>query len=65
MARQITIEQVTVVLLVRENLGKILGQLVTNWGAFPAKIVVIDEVEPARSIATIGNLAGFACRSMG
>jgi ethanolamine utilization protein EutA len=32
------------VLLVRENVGKTLGQYVTNWGARPWHVVVIDEV---------------------
>jgi ethanolamine utilization protein EutA len=32
------------VLLVRENLGKVLGQYVTEWGALPLTLVVIDEV---------------------
>jgi ethanolamine utilization protein EutA len=32
------------VLLVRENVGKILGHYVTEWGARPLNLVVIDEV---------------------
>jgi ethanolamine utilization protein EutA len=32
------------VLLVRENLGKILGHYATEWGALPVEVVVIDEV---------------------
>lgn len=32
------------VLLVRENVGKILGQYVTAWGTLPFHLVVIDEV---------------------
>jgi ethanolamine utilization protein EutA len=32
------------VLLVQENLGKVLGQYVTQWGALPLNLVVIDEV---------------------
>ena len=32
------------VLLVEENLGKVLGQYVTRWGALPLRLVVIDEV---------------------
>ncbi|MBI3821721.1 MAG: ethanolamine ammonia-lyase reactivating factor EutA [Planctomycetes bacterium] len=35
------------VLLVEENLGKVLGQYVTCWGKLPLKVLVIDEV-PAR-----------------
>lgn len=33
-----------VVFLVEENLGKVLGQLVTRWGTLPVQVVVIDEV---------------------
>jgi ethanolamine utilization protein EutA len=32
------------VLLVRENLGKVLGHYVTQWGKFPRCLVVIDEI---------------------
>jgi ethanolamine utilization protein EutA (predicted chaperonin) len=32
------------VLLVRENVGKALGQYVTRWGSQPWRLVVIDEV---------------------
>ncbi|MCI0458031.1 MAG: ethanolamine ammonia-lyase reactivating factor EutA, partial [Gemmataceae bacterium] len=32
------------VLLVRENVGKVLGHYVTEWGALPLNLVVIDEV---------------------
>ncbi|HYT93149.1 MAG TPA: ethanolamine ammonia-lyase reactivating factor EutA [Gemmataceae bacterium] len=32
------------VLLVRENVGKALGHYVTEWGALPLDVVVIDEV---------------------
>jgi ethanolamine utilization protein EutA len=32
------------VLLVEENLGKVLGQYVTRWGAMPLSVLVIDEV---------------------
>jgi ethanolamine utilization protein EutA len=32
------------VLLVQENLGKVLGQYVTRWGALPLHLLVIDEV---------------------
>jgi ethanolamine utilization protein EutA len=34
------------VLLVRENLGKVLGHYVTAWGTLPLRLVVIDEVAP-------------------
>jgi ethanolamine utilization protein EutA len=34
------------VFLVRENVGKILGHYVTEWGARPLNLVVIDEVTP-------------------
>jgi ethanolamine utilization protein EutA len=33
-----------VVLMMRENLGKILGHYVTAWGTLPLNLVVIDEV---------------------
>ena len=32
------------VLLVRENAGKVLGHYVTEWGGLPLGLVVIDEV---------------------
>ncbi len=32
------------VLLVSENLGKVLGHYVTEWGALPLNLVVIDEI---------------------
>jgi ethanolamine utilization protein EutA len=32
------------VLLVQENLGKVLGQYVTRWGSLPLRVLVIDEV---------------------
>ena len=32
------------VLLVQENLGKVLGQYITRWGTLPLPILVVDEV---------------------
>jgi ethanolamine utilization protein EutA len=32
------------VLLLRENLGKVLGHCVTDWGALPLNLIVLDEV---------------------
>lgn len=32
------------VFVVQENLGKVLGQYVTRWGALPLRVLVIDEV---------------------
>ena len=32
------------VLFVRENVGKVLGQYITRWGALPLQLLVIDEV---------------------
>jgi ethanolamine utilization protein EutA len=32
------------VLILKENLGKVLGHYVTEWGALPVNLVVIDEV---------------------
>jgi ethanolamine utilization protein EutA len=40
-------ERLPIVLLLRENAGKTLGHYVTEWGALPCRVVVIDEV-PAR-----------------
>jgi ethanolamine utilization protein EutA len=37
------------VLLVEENLGKVLGQYVTQWGAMPLNLIVIDEVSNRRA----------------
>jgi ethanolamine utilization protein EutA len=34
------------VFLVRENVGKVLGHYVTQWGALPLNLVVLDEVTP-------------------
>lgn len=31
-------------LLMRENLGKILGQYATDWGRLPVSVIVVDEV---------------------
>jgi ethanolamine utilization protein EutA (predicted chaperonin) len=48
---------IPLVLLVRENLGKVLGQWVTNWGRYSAKIVVIDEIGPRDAqFANVGRL---------
>ena len=32
------------VLLLRENLGKVLGHYVTDWGALPLNLIIIDEL---------------------
>jgi ethanolamine utilization protein EutA len=32
------------VVLVRENVGKVLGQYITDWGRLPVQLVVIDEI---------------------
>jgi ethanolamine utilization protein EutA len=32
------------VLLTEENIGKVLGQYVSRWGAFPLKLLVLDEI---------------------
>ncbi len=37
------------VFLVEENLGKVLGQYVTRWGALSLHVLVIDEVAPRDS----------------
>jgi ethanolamine utilization protein EutA len=37
-------ERLPLVIFVTENVGKVLGQYVTNWGALPLSLVVIDEM---------------------
>jgi len=47
------------VFLVRENLGKILGHYVTQWGALPINLLVIDEIpERTAQYVHIGSLHG-------
>ena len=41
-----TSAQVPLVLLLRENLGKVFGQYLTNWRTSSVPIVVIDEIDP-------------------
>jgi ethanolamine utilization protein EutA len=56
-AKHATGAPIPLVLLVRENLGKVLGQLVTNWGCSPAPLVVIDEIDARDTqFASIGRL---------
>jgi ethanolamine utilization protein EutA len=56
-AQQNVSEHIPLVLLVRENLGKVLGQLVTGWGRAAVKLVVIDEVDARDTqFASIGRL---------
>jgi ethanolamine utilization protein EutA len=56
-ARQNVSQHIPLVLLVRENLGKVLGQLVTGWGRAAVKLVVIDEVDARDTqFASIGRL---------
>ncbi|HWC91435.1 MAG TPA: ethanolamine ammonia-lyase reactivating factor EutA [Pirellulales bacterium] len=38
-------DQQPLVLLLRENLGKVLGQYLTDWGQLPWKVVVLDEID--------------------
>jgi len=46
----------TLVLLVHENVGKILGQYASRWGALPVQLVVIDEVSTRQArYARIGR----------
>lgn len=47
---------VPLVLMVRENLGKVLGQIVTHWGTLSHQVMVIDEI-PTRNarFARIGK----------
>ena len=45
------------VLLVSENLGKVLGNYVTDWGAAALNLVVIDEIDvPNAEYVQIGRL---------
>lgn len=37
------------IILVEENIGKILGQYVTRWGTVPRHLVVIDELPPRQA----------------
>ncbi len=47
------------VLLVRENIGKVLGQYVTAWGALDLNLVVIDELAPRDAqYVRIGSVRG-------
>jgi ethanolamine utilization protein EutA len=56
-ARQNVSEHIPLVLLVRENLGKVLGQMVTGWGRAAVKLIVIDEVDARDTqFASIGRL---------
>jgi ethanolamine utilization protein EutA len=56
-ARQTTVQSIPLVLLVRENIGKVLGQLVTDWGRSPAKVIVVDEIDSHDAqFACIGRL---------
>ena len=56
------------VLLVRENIGKVLGQYVTAWGALDLNLVVIDELRPGtpstRRLA-LSTARWCRCRFMG
>jgi len=55
--RQTTMVRIPLVLLVRENLGKVLGQLVTGWGRAAMQLVVIDEIDARDTqFASIGRL---------
>jgi ethanolamine utilization protein EutA (predicted chaperonin) len=56
-AMQSAMNHIPLVLLVRENLGKALGQLITDWGRSPAKVAVIDEIDPVDAqFACVGRL---------
>jgi ethanolamine utilization protein EutA (predicted chaperonin) len=56
-ARQTTMERIPLVLLVRENLGKVLGHLVTEWGRAAMQLVVVDEIDARDTqFASIGRL---------
>lgn len=39
-------DQLPLVLLVRDNVGKALGGYVTDWGRLPVTLLVLDEVDP-------------------
>jgi ethanolamine utilization protein EutA len=53
LAKQNASQHIPLVLLMRQNLGKVLGQFVTDWGRSAVKVAVIDEID-ARD-------AQFAC----
>jgi ethanolamine utilization protein EutA len=56
-SRETALADIPLILLVRENLGKALGQLVTNWGSTRAKVIVIDEIDAGEAqFAHIGRL---------
>jgi ethanolamine utilization protein EutA len=45
------------VLLARENVGKALGGYVSQWGATPLRLIVLDEIEPLEArYVQIGTL---------
>jgi ethanolamine utilization protein EutA len=45
------------VLIVRENVGKALGGYVSQWGAIPVRLIVLDEIEPLDArFVRIGSL---------
>jgi ethanolamine utilization protein EutA len=45
------------VLLVAENVGKVLGNYITEWGALPLNLVVVDEIAvPHAQYVRIGRL---------
>ena len=45
------------VLFVASNIGKVLGQYITAWGAWPLHLLVIDEVTGHNAqYATVGAL---------
>ena len=45
------------VLLVAENVGKVLGNYITEWGALPLNLVVVDEIAaPRAQYVRIGRL---------
>jgi ethanolamine utilization protein EutA (predicted chaperonin) len=57
MARQTAVQHIPLVLLVRENIGKVVGQLITQWGRSPAKVIVVDEIDSRDAqFACIGRL---------
>jgi ethanolamine utilization protein EutA len=48
------------ILLVRENVGKALGGYVSQWGAAPIKLIVLDEIAPLDArFVQVGSLRDY------
>ena len=55
------VSPVPLVLLMRENLGKVFGQYATRWGTSPAPLIVVDELDRRDGpVCPSGTTAGCA-----